>query len=44
MQLSDSRFDGTPRDDEIKDLSPSGFRFIVVILIGLGILAVAGIL
>jgi hypothetical protein len=44
MPTSDFRFNAEPRPDEIRDLSPAGLRFVLTILIGVGILAIAGIL
>ena len=44
MQSNEAPFDARQRDDEIHDLSPGSFRFVLVILIGLGILALVGLL
>ncbi len=44
MRNTNIRFDATPRQDEIHDLSPASFRFILAILLGLAVLAIAGVL
>ncbi len=44
MGGTDRRFDATPREDEIRDLSTGVFRFILALLLGVGVLAIAGAL
>ncbi len=44
MGSTDWRFDPTPRESEIRDLSPGVFRLILALLLGVGILAMSGVL